>query len=497
MKIKVFSWLLSAAVLTSCSGFEVNEQTREELDIFPDYKGVTVPYNIAPLNFMTDCFAKGKVKVEASDGSALVCRMRNGKVCFPVRKWRALLESAKGATLTVTVMDNDSKAYESFEISVAEEPVDRYIAYRLIDPGYVLWNEMGIYQRDLESFRQRAVVENRDLDHACVNCHSFADRDPEAMVFHARTTAHGGTYVTVDGRFEKLDTKTPQTISALVYPSWHTSRRYIAFSVNETKQSFHVSDPYKIEVYDMRSDVVVYDVNERTLVTDEALFSGSAFETFPSFSKDGSKLFYCSADSLLMPTSYRDLKYSLCSIEFNEEDASFGKVDTLVRAGEESVTMPRMSPDASYMLYTSSEYGNFTVWHKDADLALIDLTTGERIDVGPWNSDDADSWHSWSGNSRWVVFSTRRIDGSHTRLYLGYLGKDGKVGKAFLLPQKDPEHNMRLMKSYNIPEFVQGKISSKGYAVRNSREVYKVEFTGDFKSSSPDASTGASVNTVN
>ena len=95
MKIKVFSWLLSAAVLTSCSGFEVNEQTREELDIFPDYKGVTVPYNIAPLNFMTDCFAKGKVKVEASDGSALVCRMRNGKACFPLRKWRTLLESAK------------------------------------------------------------------------------------------------------------------------------------------------------------------------------------------------------------------------------------------------------------------------------------------------------------------------------------------------------------------------------------------------------------------
>ena len=39
-----------------------------------------------------------------------------------------------------------------------------YIAYRLIDPGYQLWNEMGIYQRELASFDQEPILENRLMD---------------------------------------------------------------------------------------------------------------------------------------------------------------------------------------------------------------------------------------------------------------------------------------------------------------------------------------------
>lgn len=493
----IFAWISAALFMASCSGFDIKENSGEDISIFPDYKGVTVPYNIAPLNFMTDDVRKGKVMVANENGDYLVSPLKDGKVSFPVRKWHSILESTKGGALVVTVMDSNGKAFKTFCIYVAQEPVDKYVAYRLIEPGYVLWNEMGIYQRDLESFRQRTVVENKDLGYACVNCHNFADRDPEAMVFHARKTGYGGTYVSVDGRFEKLDTKTPQTISALVYPSWHTSRKYIAFSVNSTAQTFHVSDPNKIEVYDSRSDVVVYDVEKRKLLTSSSLFSKSSFETFPSFSNDGSKLYYCTADSLKMPTSYKSLKYALCSIGFDPETASFGKVDTLVRAENESVTMPRMSPDGRYMLYTSTAYGNFTVWHKDADLVLVDLESGERQEADRWNSDEAESYHSWSGNSRWVVFSTRRTDGDYTRLCLGYISSDGTLGKAFLLPQKDPEQNMRLMKSYNIPEFATSKISPKGYAVRNASDSYQVEFAGSYRPEEIDAATGASAVSVN
>lgn len=495
--IYIFTCTLAAALMASCSGFDVKENSGEDLAIFPDYKDVTVPYNIAPLNFMTEEVRKGKVMIATENGDCLVRPLKDGKVSFPVRKWHSVLESNKGGTLIVTVIDSKGKAYKPFCIYVAQEPVDKYVAYRLIEPGYVLWNEMGIYQRNLENFRQSAVVENKDLGYACVNCHNFADRNPETMVFHARKTEYGGTYVNIDGRFEKLDTKTPQTISALVYPSWHTSRKYIAFSVNSTAQTFHVSDPNKIEVYDSMSDVVVYDVEKRKLLTSASLFSKSSFETFPSFSNDGSKLYYCTADSLMMPTSYKSLKYALCSIEFDPETASFGKVDTLVRADNESVTMPRMSPDGKYMLYTSTAYGNFTVWHKDADLVLVDLESGERREAADWNSDEAESYHSWSDNSRWVVFSTRRTDGDYTRLCLGYIAPDGTLGKAFLLPQRDPEQNMRLMKSYNIPEFAVSKISPKGYAVRNVSDSYQVEFAGSYRPEEVDAATGASTVGVN
>jgi hypothetical protein len=103
------------------------------------------------------------------------------------------------------------------------------------------------------------------------------------------------------------------------------------------------------------------------------------------------------------------------------------------------------------------EYGNFTIWHKDSDLYLMNLTTAEITKPGI-NSDQAESYHSWSSNGRWIVFSSRRSDGLFTRLYLSYIDATGKAHKPFLLPQKNPEFYNTFLKTYNVPEFVTSKI---------------------------------------
>lgn len=61
-----------------------------------------------------------------------------------------------------------------------------------------------------------------------------------------------------------------------------------------------------------------------------------------------------------------------------------------------------------------------------------------------------------NSNVRWVVFSSRRLDGRYTRLYLAHFDGEGHFGKPFLLPQKRYEHKVLRLKSYNVPEFVQG-----------------------------------------
>jgi hypothetical protein len=69
------------------------------------------------------------------------------------------------------------------------------------------------------------------------------------------------------------------------------------------------------------------------------------------------------------------------------------------------------------------------------------------------NSPDVESYHSWSSNGHWIIFSSRRDDGSYTRPYIAYF-KDGKASKPFILPQKYPDFYMEFFKSYNIPEFM-------------------------------------------
>ena len=163
-----------------------------------------------------------------------------------------------------------------------------------------------------------------------------------------------------------------------------------------------------MEVFDNRSDVVVYDVEKHEIVTAPHLSSEENMETFPAFSSDGRRLYFCSAPACRMPESYRKIRYNLQSIAFDPEKRSFGQtIDTLYNANEEgrSAKLPRVSPDGRFLMYTVSDYGNFSIWHKDADLRLLDMLTGKTDSLLQVNSNDVESYHSWSSNSRGGSFS--------------------------------------------------------------------------------------------
>lgn len=449
-----------AAIVTSLFLVSfAHAQTRPET--IPDIDGVTVPVNIAPLHFrFADAPRKCAAVFSAEGREVRVKARRDGLVAIKPKAWRKLAEAAAGASIQVRLSVREKGNWREsapIEIYVSEDRIDPVVAYRLIEPGYEVWNNLGIYQRDLESFREKPVITNDKADGACMNCHSFCNRDPERFLFHMRAKL-GGTYLCSDGNVEKLNTKTEQTISALVYPSWHPSGRFVAFSVNDTKQSFHTTDANRIEVFDRASDVVVYDVEKHEIISCPQLSSEKYFETFPTFSPDGTTLYFCSAQSRQMPEDYSNVVYNLCSIGFDPAARSFGdKVKTIYKGS--SVSFPRVSPDGKYLLATLASYGNFSIWHKDADLALIDLSDASLKPVDDINSDDVESYHSWSSDSRWVVFSSRRGDGLYTRLYIAHIDVDGVASKPFLLPQDDPAFYDAFMKSYNIPEFVSGPVT--------------------------------------
>ncbi len=463
----IFQFLLLLLLVSCNSTIEVSQQSDEEVSAFPDYKDVTIPPNIAPLNFQVQVQEEVALLVTGIQGESIqVLGDAKGLFSIPAKKWKNLLEDNRGHDITLTVCHKTQDgwtAYLPFYMHVAQEEIDPYIAYRLIQPTYTFWNEMGIYQRDLGSFEQMPVYENAFTDYNCVNCHSFSSRDPEKMLFHMRAK-HAGTVLRQGKNAEKLNTKTDETISALVYPFWHPTSEYIAFSVNDTHQSFFAHNQNVLEVFDNASDVVVYDVNRHEVFSTPLLKSDDAFETFPTFSPDGRSLYFCSAakvDSL--PLTYKDVHYSLCRIDVDVESRTFGsKVDTLYNAKTEgrSVSFPRISPDGRFMVVTLHDAGNFSIWHSEADLYIIDLQSGEMRALTEANSPDGtDSYHSWSSNSRWMVFSSRRMGDLYTRPFFTYIDADGVAHKPFLLPQKNPvEFYEDLFFCYNIPEFISDKV---------------------------------------
>ena len=449
----------AALLLVSCQGMlRVDGTLDGPAPIEPDYAGVMVPANMAPLNFSY----VGDEPCALQVGGRTI-RGRRGLFRFPRRFWKQLM-TVDTVEMTVLVrQDGAWKAYAPFRLYVSRDAIDPYLSYRRIPPGYQGWQKMGLYQRRLDNYTQSAILTNDLGNGNCLNCHTTCNGDPSKSVFHARAT-FGGTILTDGDAIEKLNTKTDSTISALVYPQWHPSGDLVAFSVNKTLQVFHNADPNRIEVYDEASDVVVYNIHTHKIAFSSLTRAADRFETFPSFSPDGKWLYFCSAAAVApMPAQYKEARYGLFRIAFNSEDMSFGdSLECVWDAPAEgfSLSFPRISPDGRFLCITRHSYGNFSIWHHDADLWMIDLRTGERWPLDAANSPDTDSFHSWSSNGRWLVFSSRRRDGLYTRPYFTHIDADGRASKPFLLPQRDPRaYYKRLLDSYNLPAFMTGPVT--------------------------------------
>ena len=449
MRHRILFGAIMAFVLAGCSRHAADSVS----GLFPDYSDITVPCNIAPLNFRVADAGRIRVAIKGEAGDYSFTG-HGGLVKFPLRKWHRMLESEKGHTVTVNVewksVESGQNGSESFTWTIVPDPIDKYMSYRLIEPAYEVWSGIQIEQRDMESFSSVLLGDNRNAEQCCMNCHT-SNRNGTSFM-HLRG-AKGGTVLNRNGKTVKLNTKTEQTGNT-VYGDISADGRYGVFTTADITFAIHSRIDLRMEVYDKRSDLVVVDFDNLT-VTDSPATSGSEYqETFPCFSADGRTIFFCRAAHHAQPDSIDQMHYDIAVVQFDPETGKMGdKVITIISSSENlSFSHLKASPDGRWLMVTAAKYGTFPVWHKESEMWLIDLQS-KKIDVLPQvNAFGADTYHSWSSNSRWMVFASKRDDLVYGRPYIAYIAPDGKAGKPFLLPQKDPDKYTTTLKSFNLPE---------------------------------------------
>ena len=199
MKKIFILFLMASAIFSACSPSVDNPtMMNRQPSIYPDYIGVTIPANIAPMNFNIKGDTVDVVDVVAKGSKEGEIHVSGEWADFDMDEWHELTEQNKGGKITFTVCtrkDGKWKQYKDFEMYVSNYALDDYgLTYRRIAPGYEVGGDIGIYQRDIHSFEESAIMTETALPGRCFNCHTANATDPKQLTAQIRGDG-GGTLV--------------------------------------------------------------------------------------------------------------------------------------------------------------------------------------------------------------------------------------------------------------------------------------------------------------
>lgn len=452
--------------------------------ISPDYRDAVIPPNIAPLNLLVEEPGSAYcVRISSTQGPTIEVHSNSGVIEIDERPWRDLLEENRGRGLRIDVFVKRDGSWQRFKTvtnQIAEENIDNFLVYRKMHPTHLrVKGEIAIYSRDLTGFDESVLLSGMSYENGCVNCHSFAANRPDTMLLGVRSSKYGvGTLLVDDGTVHEIGTK-------FGYTSWHPSGRLAVYSVNNLPMFRHSARDEVRDTVDLDSFLACYSNDDKNIRIEPNLARKECLENWPAWSGDGEYLYFCSAPKLWSdgtpspPEKYDQVRYSLMRVSYDLESDRWGSPEVVLSAEDtrKSIAMVRCSPDGRWLSFCMCDYGYFPAWQASSDLYLMDLTARGEAGKFPYhplkvNSDASESWQTWSSNSRWLVFSSKRLHGVFTRLFISYVSADGTVHKPIVLPQEDPAFYESCLLTFNTPELVTGPPKA-------TREVLARVFRGD------------------
>jgi hypothetical protein len=288
MKVNLIRCLAYLLVVMGARGQALSLPNRLA-EITPDYAGIVIPPNIAPLNFaINEPAARFLVQISSRSGQSIQVSSRTGKILIPPAAWRALLEANRGQPLYLEVRAQNTAGqwtqFQTITNTISDDDIDGYLAYRRLGPLFNFFGSgtVGLFQRHLRNYDETAILEVKDRTQKrgfCVNCHTFLNRDPGTFSLHVRGT---------EGKSMLLARNTQVANVDLLggYMCWHPSGKLLAFSRNKLSLFFHSIGENR-EVYDGHSDLAIYYLDSNTVTTPPLIAQPDRQENWPMWSQDG------------------------------------------------------------------------------------------------------------------------------------------------------------------------------------------------------------------
>jgi len=380
---------------------------------------------------------------------------------FPSKVWRRLRQEAvtRDARVQVKGLKLNRKRQRSGPIQASEcvrfrisrDPADSYIVYRLIPPPFSSSKTPDLFVRDIRKDEPRLFLSARRK--YCFNCHAFSSKQGNKgkLSIQVRSLAATGQKLPVYLGVYDIDRRSgfrvqlPFEIQMTTFMAWSPDGNKLAFSAN---QKIVALKPilYETQLAGMSiSDIAIYD-----LIRNEAyLLPGASdpnmLEIYPRWSPDGSFIVFSQSPVGAHPAF---VCFDLYALSVDGTKDSVARPIEGAAANGRSNYFPRFSPDGKWLSFCQCDGGDLIRSSSDIYLKRGNLEgPAHQLECNVPHA--ADSWHSWSSNSRWLVWASKREGGIYAYLYLTHIADDGRASPAIRLPMKERPHA-----SFNIPEFV-------------------------------------------
>ena len=392
------------------------------------------------------------------------------------KAWRAVRRHGVGRDACITVFGVQRSSPKrsvhvarSVRVRVSRDPIDGCVVYRIVTPPFSTTSTPDTFVRHTESLATRPFILGRD--EYCFNCHTFSSYGGTSGKLSLQSRYVGpvdcdlrtylGVYDIGARRGRKL--KLPFQIQMTTFTAWSPDGTKLALSAN---QQITTVPPIVHETQNATlpfSDIAVYDLEANRAYLLPGASASDRLALYPRWTPDGESVVFASAAK--SGPQQRPL-FDLEVVPFNGGRGGVSKKVPGASGNGRSHYYPRFSPDGKWLSFCQSNGGSLIKPSSDLWLMPGDLQgPARRLECNAELA--ADSWHSWSSNSRWLVFATKRDDGIYARLYLTHIDEEGRASPAVRLPVKEPP-----LASFNIPEFLR---EWPGVGERQLFEVFRAE----------------------